>query len=117
MTSPLALSLIKYGFGNDMTLFFEMTFEDIDALYYFDTSSVKQSSCKKLAVCLKHLMYHKQLWHDWTVVTPSILDSFLKECGLPPIERKSTLISTSSNKSEMTYYIKRQSFKRLYTFR
>ena len=104
MTGPFASSLLQYGFGDRMTFLLDMTFENIDDLHYFDASSVKHnlsSSCKKLVVCLRHLMYHKQLWYDWTVVTPSMLDSFLKECGLPPIERKSTLISTSSNKSDM----------------
>ena len=53
MSGPFASSLLEYGIGNDMTFFFEMTLADVDALYYFDASSVKQnlsSSYKKLVV-------------------------------------------------------------------
>ena len=53
MNSPFALSLVEYGFGHDMTIFYGMSLEDIDNLSYTDTSFIKHNlytSYKKLAI-------------------------------------------------------------------
>ena len=99
MSGPFASSLLEYGFGNEMTILLDMTFEDIDDLNYFDASSVKNnlsSSCKKLVVCLRHLMYHKQLWYDWTIVTPSMLNSCLLYTSPSPRDRTRSRMPSSA---------------------
>ena len=78
MDDPLALSLLEYIGGHDITSILHMSLDDIDDLYYFDTSSVKQNISSTYKIHIRRLqcfMRHKQIYYDWSSVTPEMFDS------------------------------------------
>ena len=77
MTDPFTLSMIDYGISQYLIFFFDMRLDDIYDLFYTNTPSIKHNltlSYKKLVICIRNLIIHKQLMNDWKVITPTMFD-------------------------------------------
>ena len=93
-------SLKEYGCNEDITFILHMSDKDINELHYFDDNTVKQnisSSYKKLIILLQHIIRHRGIYYDWSVLTTDEFDSIITKHNFPTIDRSFINNNTSLN--------------------